>query len=222
MNAKHFEEWWTQKLLPSIQQHLPAGAVIVMDNAPYHTAKTQASKCPTTSSRKAEIQEWLSQRAIHWTPDMVKKELLDLVKLNKPSPKYVCDEEAEKQGIEVLRLPPYHCIFNPIELVWARLKAKVANINTTYKIGDVQEHVHSVFASLKPELWSGCCTHCDKLVDQAWVNDGLQDEMIDKIIIELGDSDDSDDSDDDDGDEDEDLVHEDNDDDDDANDDAGN
>ena len=25
MNAKHFEEWWTQKLLPSIQQHLPAG-----------------------------------------------------------------------------------------------------------------------------------------------------------------------------------------------------
>ena len=155
---------------------------------------------------------------------MVKKELLDLVKLNKPSPKYVCDEEAEKQGIDVLRLPPYHCIFNPIELVWARLKGNVANINKTYKIGDVQEHVHNAFASLKPELWPNCCRHCDALVDQSWVNDGLQDEMIDKIIIELGDSDDSDDSDDDDGDDDEDLVHEDDDDDDDddANDDAGN
>ena len=36
MNAMDFEEWWECHLLPN----LPAGAVIVMDNASYHTRVT--------------------------------------------------------------------------------------------------------------------------------------------------------------------------------------
>ena len=34
----------------------------------------------------------------------------------------VIDEIARACGHEVLRLPPYHCTLNPIELVWAQLK----------------------------------------------------------------------------------------------------
>ena len=37
----------------------------------------------------------------------------------------------------------------------------------------------------KPELWPNSCRHCGQLVDEAWVNDGLQDKMIDKSIIEI-------------------------------------
>ena len=40
--------------------------------------------------------------------------------------KYVVDELALKRGITVLRLPPYHCELNPIELVWAQVKGEVA------------------------------------------------------------------------------------------------
>ena len=53
MNAtEHFTEWWTDKLL----SNLPEGAVIVMDNAPYHTVKTDAirgmSRCIFVSESK--------------------------------------------------------------------------------------------------------------------------------------------------------------------------
>ena len=53
MNAtEHFTEWWTDKLL----LNLPEGAVVVMDNAPYHTVKTDDSRCPMASSQRAELQ----------------------------------------------------------------------------------------------------------------------------------------------------------------------
>ncbi len=48
--------------------------------------------------------------------DMLKTELYDLVKKHKPEAEYVCDRMALEQGFIVVRLPPYHCIFNPIEL----------------------------------------------------------------------------------------------------------
>lgn len=32
------------------------------------------------------------------------------------------DEMAVEHGHRVLRLPPYHCHFNPIELVWSECK----------------------------------------------------------------------------------------------------
>lgn len=37
---------------------------------------------------------------------------------------------AQTHGHEVLRLPPYFCIFNPIEMVWAQLKTNVRKNNT--------------------------------------------------------------------------------------------
>ncbi len=51
--------------------------------------------------------------------------------MNAPVKKYRVDEMAKAAGHEVVRLPPYHCTFNPIELVWADEKAgfysKIAN-----------------------------------------------------------------------------------------------
>ena len=182
MNATHFNEWWSEKLLPN----LPAGAVIVMDNAPYHTVKTEASSCPTTSSRKADMQAWLTDHGIAWCPDMVKAELYKLVQQNKPAPVYVADEMAAAQGYLVIRLPPYHCIFNPIELVWAWIKTEVAKRNTTYRIADVKALVAQVISEVTPEQWSRACDHCDQLVDKAWEADGLQDETIEEVVVQLG------------------------------------
>ena len=58
---------------------------------------------------------------------MLKVELLALVKLHKkPYTKYIVDEMARDHHKIVLRLPPYHCELNPIELVWAEIKNYVA------------------------------------------------------------------------------------------------
>lgn len=47
---------------------------------------------------------------------------------------YVTDEMCKAKGVTVVRLPPYHCEFNPIELVWASAKAGVAKRNVQYNL----------------------------------------------------------------------------------------
>ena len=42
---------------------------------------------------------------------------------------YVIDSMAEKAGSFVLRLPPYHCILNAIEMTWNQLKYYVRYLN---------------------------------------------------------------------------------------------
>ena len=118
---------------------MPAGAVVVMDNAPYHAVKTKESWAPTSITLKADMQGWLMERNISWKADMLKSELYGLVKKNMPEPQYVCNCMALEHGFVVVRLPPYHCIFNPIELIWAWtwIKGKVSKENKTFKIADV-------------------------------------------------------------------------------------
>jgi hypothetical protein len=49
---------------------------------------------------------------------MKKTELYEIIKLKKPEPVHKTDEFLRGKGHDVLRLPPYHCEFNPIEMVW--------------------------------------------------------------------------------------------------------
>ena len=190
MNGRHFQEWWEEKLLPN----LPEGATIVMDNAPYHTVKTATSSAPTSSTRKKDMQDWLTSRGVQWKADMLKAELYELVKKNKPAAQYICDELAKTKGFDVLRLPPYHCIFNPIELIWAWVKGKVAKDNKTYKIADVERLTNEALAAVTPEQWKNACKHCHQLVDQFWETDGLQEQVMEDVVIQLGnDSSDSED-----------------------------
>lgn len=37
--------------------------------------------------------------------------------------KYELDEIALSMGHKVIRLQPYHCQYNPIELIWAQIKS---------------------------------------------------------------------------------------------------
>jgi predicted O-methyltransferase YrrM len=52
MNAQVFENWFQ-----NILEKLEDGAVIVMDNASYHSRL--AEKTPVSSWKKAQIKEWL-------------------------------------------------------------------------------------------------------------------------------------------------------------------
>ena len=44
------------------------------------------------------MQAWLMELKISWTADMLKSELYQLVKLNKPAVEYVADNMAPQQG----------------------------------------------------------------------------------------------------------------------------
>lgn len=118
MNAEKFEEWFIG-LLDKLQEP----SIIIMDNASYHSR--QLNKPPTTQHRKAEIVQWLNANNVAADISMMKERLIKLLKLHKPpTPTYKLDEMAKERGHRVLRLPPYHCQYNAIELIWAQIKGE--------------------------------------------------------------------------------------------------
>ncbi|KAL0902501.1 hypothetical protein ABMA27_000355 [Loxostege sticticalis] len=72
MNFENYVTWLTEKLLPN----LPEKAVIVMDNASYHN--TRSSTIPTSNSRKADMQKWLTENGIPFDEQARRIELYDL------------------------------------------------------------------------------------------------------------------------------------------------
>ncbi|KAF0759632.1 DDE 3 domain-containing protein [Aphis craccivora] len=118
-------------------QSLEEACVIVMDNAAYHSILETV----------AELRERV-------------KLLLSTQK------KYELDELALKMGHEVVRLPPYHCQYNPIEMIWAQVKRQVATKNTTFKIADVEKLMHEAINSVTKEDWINCVRHTEKIQEE--------------------------------------------------------
>ena len=81
-------------------------------------------------SRKAEMIQRLRSHNVLYEDDMKK-----CIYLHKSRfPLYVIDEIAKEYRYRVIRLPPYHCHFNTIELIWAQIKGHVARINKKFNI----------------------------------------------------------------------------------------
>lgn len=72
MNQENFRRWMEEKLIPN----LPPSSVLVLDNAGYHNI--QVDRLPTSTTRKADIQAWLTRHGISFSPNLLKAELLDL------------------------------------------------------------------------------------------------------------------------------------------------
>ena len=79
------------------------------------------------------IQDYLVKNGFY-AEDLVKglkkKELLEKLRAVRPQRKYVVDELLKKENIVPVRLPPYFCIYNPIENIWSVLKNRFRRANT--------------------------------------------------------------------------------------------
>ncbi|CAH0730220.1 unnamed protein product, partial [Brenthis ino] len=111
MNQTNFMKWLKEKLVPN----LPPQSLVVMDNAPYHSVKT--NKSPTMANSKAEMQQWITNKGLAYLPNMLKCELYEIIKEHKEEPIYEVDSYLTLHGNKSLRLPPYHCDLNPIEMI---------------------------------------------------------------------------------------------------------
>ena len=78
----------------------------------------------------------MRKHKINFTAAMLRPQLLELVRMNKPPPEYAVDQLIRYHGHEVLRLPPYHPDFNPIELIWSQVKGIVGRRNVTFRLVD--------------------------------------------------------------------------------------
>ncbi|XP_060855104.1 uncharacterized protein LOC132946628 [Metopolophium dirhodum] len=192
MNSTIFKEWFIQML-----QHLEEPSVIVMDNAPYHSVL--AENYPKANERKADVQKWLSEKGVEYSPLETLSELRERVKKLVPRQKiYELDQIALEMGHEVVRLPPYHCQYNPIELIWAQVKGDVAKKNVSFKIADVEKLVNEALDAVTVDSWKKCVSHCEKLQEEDFIKEGLRDEILEPIIMTINPDEDSDDSEDED------------------------
>ncbi|CAH1987669.1 unnamed protein product [Acanthoscelides obtectus] len=124
MTSDLFEKWIEQQLIPNISPN----SVIIMDNAPYHSR--QKNKIPNTGTKKQDIIDFMKDKGMEIPQKSTKAILLDLIKRQKFEKEY-----------GLLRLPPYYCIFNPIdESLLATIRDAVSHIAAT-------------------DLWKQCSRH---------------------------------------------------------------
>lgn len=91
MNGVVFGNYF-KNLLPQLED----GSVIVLDNAPYHSVKVE--RIPNSSWAKPKILDWLESKGLTVGDNHLQKELLKLVKQEKPKyDKYFIDNLAEKE-----------------------------------------------------------------------------------------------------------------------------
>ncbi|XP_072400847.1 uncharacterized protein [Diabrotica undecimpunctata] len=166
MNSDVFETWFR-----NIRPELAKRSVIVMDNDSFHSRRID--KSPTPATKKGEIQGWLNRHGIAFTEDMIKAELLTLVNINKPTERYVIDEMAASKEHYVLRLPPYHCEFKPIELILAQIKGEVARNNATFKIADVKQSFYEALQNVTAHNWQKAIEHVKKVESKIWETDRI-------------------------------------------------
>ena len=90
------------------------------------------------------MKDWLTRHNIAYDDTMLRVELDSLIKLHKDrSLQYRIDKLTADHGLAIVRLPPYHCEFNAIELIWGQVKGDVARHNTpkTESISDLMTTV---------------------------------------------------------------------------------
>jgi len=173
MNGDTFYDWFI-KILPSLKEN----AVIIMENASYHSVKK--NPFPTMSWTKQNILNWLEKEDEVITQTMVKSYLLEIAQKHKPlHEKYVTDEVVKEHDKVVLRLPPYHCELNPIELAWSWIKNYVRMNNTTFKLNNVHDLLRKAVDNVTSKIWKNFVGHVIKEEDQFWKINFQSDEIFD-------------------------------------------
>ena len=172
MNATIFEDWLENKLIPN----LPEKSLIVMDNATYHSRRDPTTVSPTMASKKQEMIEWLEERNIQFNRQgqgSYKKDLYELITNHKQPVSYVSDQLIRKHGHDVLRLPPYHCMFNPIELLWGVIKNDVARNNTEFRLDAMKTLTDKAISDVSLKTIQNTFEHVVIEEDRYWKSDAL-------------------------------------------------
>ncbi|KAF9417146.1 hypothetical protein HW555_005657 [Spodoptera exigua] len=86
-----------------------------------------------------------------------------VVKKHKPDPIYEVDEILKQHGHEALRLPPYHCDLNAIEMIRSLAKRRVASKNIGVTPGDLEQIIKDAFESVTVAEWNNCIEHVIKI-----------------------------------------------------------
>ncbi|GBL73010.1 hypothetical protein AVEN_128178-1 [Araneus ventricosus] len=91
-------------------------------------------------------------------------------------------------GHEVVRLPPYHYQYNPIEFIWVQVKGEIAYKNKTLKI---RKLLIEMLLNITVDDRKKCVKHEVKLQEEDFAKSGTRDDAIERIVINLQDDNES-------------------------------
>lgn len=190
MNSDIFEDWFRNHLVPNIT----ANCVIVMDSAPYHCRETET--LPNSSWKKAKIKEWLFKKGAQLTDDMMKAELLELVQtFSSNDKKYVIDRIAREAGHRIVRIPPHHYQYNPLELIWTQVRSSIPKTDID-DMEDLELAVREALSRVTAQDWMQAVSFVENLREEDAKQDLVIDQFVDSLAIKPSTNSDSDDDDD--------------------------
>jgi hypothetical protein len=105
MNGAVFKEWVEKQLIPSLKK-IPGKCIVIMDNAPYHSVRSD--KRITSTSNNEDMRAWLQNKNTEFDKSFIKKQPWALIKplIDQGKKSYVVDTLLHSHGYDVLRLPP--------------------------------------------------------------------------------------------------------------------
>ncbi|XP_045453763.1 uncharacterized protein LOC123663068 [Melitaea cinxia] len=142
--------------------------------------------------------DWLTLRNIEHSSTLLKPQLYELILQNKARfVEYKIDEILRQHGHTVLRLPPYHPEFNPIENIWGIVKTYVAKKNVAMNMKVIMSLAEEKMNAITVEEWRKVCLHAIEEENKYQSRDAALDTISERIIINLNNSsDESEDGDD--------------------------
>jgi transposase len=159
---------------------------------------TVEEEIPTKSWNKGKLITWLQKRNIDFPEKAMKDEIWTIVSPRRPAKEYHLDKYVKQLGHKILRLPPYHCQFNAIEMVWSECKRKYDStiIKTKSSPEEIVTTWNDVLQEIDSEKWESYVSHVEKLISDAWSLEERWDASdIQPLIINLGSSSESSDTD---------------------------
>lgn len=102
---------------------------------------------------------------------------------------------ASEHGHIVLRLPPYHCIFNPIEKIWGIVKQYYNKHmgSEGYGTANCLNMWKRAVETVTAQMWENTVNDTNNIILEWWDREvGFDREVVAPLIIHLGASDDDD------------------------------
>lgn len=173
MTSAIFEEWLEQRLIPNVAQISGDRKVaLVIDNASYHGRTAFSKEFSSKPKKKDDIRAWLDHNSVPYEKTDTVPILKDLMEQAIQELGYdvsvveeICKHAVRRFGknFTIVRQPPYHSVFNSIELFWSQMKALIRNeIRPGHKIEDIILMVQQFCDNFTPEKAQNLMAHTAK------------------------------------------------------------
>jgi len=156
MNSTSWLQWLEDLVLPMLRD-----GVLVIDLAPYHLVRNEATRPAASMFRKTECADCLEKNNLvfpewgpNWRTTCTRAVLKQRADENRSTPRYLVQGLAARSGVTILISPVAHPELIPTEMVWGTVKMSLKRDNVTFSVATLRSMVEVEFVKITGELWA--------------------------------------------------------------------